>query len=48
MTSQKEEDKRAALEQLAKMKEEEMHASRFGWEKKVAELLNEVRFLMVT
>ena len=40
------------MEQLAKMKEEELHASRFGWEKKVSELLNEVsiscRILLTT
>lgn len=46
LTAQKEEDKRAALGQLAKMKDEEAHASKYGWEKKVSELLNEVRFVL--
>ncbi|XP_013402625.1 protein FAM184A-like [Lingula anatina] len=45
LTEQKEEDKRAALQQLAKMKDEEIAAAREGWERKVTQLLDEISML---
>ena len=40
---QREEDKRAAMEQLGRLKDEEAQAIRQGWERKMGELLQEVR-----
>ena len=42
LAQQKEEDKRSAINQLVKMKEEEMAAMKKSWEKKVQDLLSEV------
>ena len=42
LNQQKEEDKKAAMGQLLKMKEDEMVAMKRSWEKKVEDLLSEV------
>jgi hypothetical protein len=44
LIAQKEEDKRAALEQLSRLKDEESSAVQLGWEKKVQALMAEVVF----
>ena len=43
IAQQKDEDKRAAINQLQKLKEEEIEAMKRSWEKKVEDLLSEVR-----
>jgi len=43
ISAQKESEMRAALEQLAKMKDGEIAATRAGWEHKVQELMKQVR-----
>ncbi|XP_052773969.1 protein FAM184A-like [Mya arenaria] len=42
INAQKESEMRAALEQLSRMKDEEISATRAGWEKKVQELMKQI------
>ena len=42
VTQQKDEDRRAALEQLTAMKDEELAAAKQGWQDKINELLKQV------
>ena len=42
LNEQHHEDKKAGLTQLALMKEQELEASKIGWENKLKELLKEV------
>jgi hypothetical protein len=42
ISAQKEEDKRASLAQLAKRKDQELEASRLGWEQKMKDQMTEV------
>ena len=43
VTQQKDEEKRAAMQQLTKAKDDEMAAMKRSWENKVQDLLSEVR-----
>ena len=44
LTQQHSEDKKAALTQLTFLKEQEMEAARSGWEAKIRELHDQVKF----
>ena len=44
LTQQKEDEKRAALQQLSRLKDEEIKASKKGWENIVNDLQKQVRF----
>ena len=45
VSQQKDEDRRAALAQLASLKDAEVEAAKQGWEAKVTELLQQVTLL---
>jgi hypothetical protein len=47
ITEQKDSEMRAALEQLSKMKDEEIMATRSGWENKVADLTKQVIMIIL-
>lgn len=47
ITAQKDEERRAEIQQLLQLKDNEMQAAKQGWEAKLSQLLQEVYYLNI-